>query len=248
VDQAARWLPAAWRHCRWLFNRHRDRRNQRPAARADPERYGLCRGWTVDDDKERTRGEREGEGGDERARLGASKDSDKKNEDDKKDDKKAPAPDLTGYLHTSIQALAGRDPLDDAPLTFKDLWDAPGGPTDTLGYPGNTLERRSINLEVYAPAARATYRFRRRGRGMGGTVSTNWRITEGRAAAFDGVFEALRAKSGDQVGPESRSAQRWTTRATARPATDRRRSAAGDELSAADLRRAAVGDRLRADI
>jgi deferrochelatase/peroxidase EfeB/predicted acylesterase/phospholipase RssA len=57
------------------------------------------------------------------------------------------APTLTESLHDLIQACAGRHKPEDAPLTFKDLWDAPGFPPAWI--PAD-LERRSINFEVYA--------------------------------------------------------------------------------------------------
>jgi deferrochelatase/peroxidase EfeB/predicted acylesterase/phospholipase RssA len=66
-------------------------------------------------------------------------------------DEPGDSPDLAGYLHESIQALAGRNAIDHAPLTFKDLWDAPGSATNALGYTaGGAAAKRSINLEVYA--------------------------------------------------------------------------------------------------
>jgi len=57
-------------------------------------------------------------------------------------------PDLTGYMHMAIQKVAHRHPVDDAPLTFGDLWGAPGSPQALLGVPVGS-ELRSINLEVY---------------------------------------------------------------------------------------------------
>lgn len=57
--------------------------------------------------------------------------------------------DLAGFLHVSIQEVAGLDPLDDKPLTFADLWHAPGAPADVLGYEATGVDARSINLEVY---------------------------------------------------------------------------------------------------
>ncbi|MCG2595440.1 patatin-like phospholipase family protein [Ramlibacter sp. XY19] len=57
--------------------------------------------------------------------------------------------DLAAYLHGSIQLVAGRDPKDDPPLTFRDLWEAPGAPSQVLGLPQRRGER-SIDLEVYA--------------------------------------------------------------------------------------------------
>ena len=72
----------------------------------------------------------------------------------------ATAPDLAGFLHGSIQAVAGRE-ADDLPLTFRDLWDAPGGPSEVLGYPATGVAARSINLQVYASniAHGRPYRF-----------------------------------------------------------------------------------------
>ncbi|HEU0199650.1 MAG TPA: patatin-like phospholipase family protein, partial [Burkholderiaceae bacterium] len=69
--------------------------------------------------------------------------------------------DLTWFMHVAIQEAAGRHPIDDPPLTFKDLWDAPGNPADVLGYKGNGDDWRSINLEVYATnlAHGRPYRF-----------------------------------------------------------------------------------------
>jgi deferrochelatase/peroxidase EfeB/predicted acylesterase/phospholipase RssA len=69
--------------------------------------------------------------------------------------------DLTGFMHASIQATAGRRPIDDPPLTFKDLWDAPGGPSEVLGFTGSAPLVRSIVLEVYTTnlAHGRPYRF-----------------------------------------------------------------------------------------
>jgi deferrochelatase/peroxidase EfeB/predicted acylesterase/phospholipase RssA len=69
--------------------------------------------------------------------------------------------DLTGFLHASIQATAGRHPINHAPLTFRDLWDAPGGPGEALGFKGGPASQRSIVLEVYATnlAHGRPYRF-----------------------------------------------------------------------------------------
>jgi predicted acylesterase/phospholipase RssA len=61
-----------------------------------------------------------------------------------------PVPDLAGFLHGAIQKAAGRDPLDDLPLTFEDLWMAPGGPTEMLDYEATGAGARSIDLQVYA--------------------------------------------------------------------------------------------------
>jgi predicted acylesterase/phospholipase RssA len=75
------------------------------------------------------------------------------------DDAKPDRVDLAGFLHKSIQEVAGRK-VDDLPLTFRDLWDAPGSARQALGLPahGGT---RSINLEVYASnlAHSRPYRF-----------------------------------------------------------------------------------------
>lgn len=69
--------------------------------------------------------------------------------------------DLAGFLHASIQATAGRHPLNEAPLTFKDLWDAPGAPGEVLGFKAKGPAARSIILEVYATnlAHGRPYRF-----------------------------------------------------------------------------------------
>ncbi|MGY4827127.1 hypothetical protein ACVNIS_00965 [Sphaerotilaceae bacterium SBD11-9] len=71
------------------------------------------------------------------------------------------SPDLAGFLHGSIQTLAGRHPIDARPLTFRDLWDAPGGPTEVLGYRASEVAARSINLEIYSAnlAHGRPYRF-----------------------------------------------------------------------------------------
>jgi deferrochelatase/peroxidase EfeB/predicted acylesterase/phospholipase RssA len=70
------------------------------------------------------------------------------------------SPDLTGFLHASIQLVAGRNPIDDQPLTFADLRDAPDRPADVLGQStGDVLP--SINLQVYSTnlAHGRPYRF-----------------------------------------------------------------------------------------
>ena len=125
--------------------------------------YGLCRGWTFDDDKEKTSRQQEAEDdADDRRALGAGhEESTTQREADRQPPKKPPASDLTGYLHASIQAIAGRDPQNDPPLTFKDLWDAPGSPAEELGFTAGPQARRSINLEVYATnlAHGRPYRF-----------------------------------------------------------------------------------------
>jgi predicted acylesterase/phospholipase RssA len=58
--------------------------------------------------------------------------------------------DLAAYLHVSIQTAAGRDPQTDLPLTFRDLWNAPGSPGQMLGFQRKDHRARSINLEVYS--------------------------------------------------------------------------------------------------
>lgn len=75
-------------------------------------------------------------------------------------DESSDPPDLAGYMHEAIQKAAGRKP-DGPPLTFKDLWEAPGAPDIVFGYPANVTTRRSINLEVYATnlAHGRPYRF-----------------------------------------------------------------------------------------
>ncbi|WP_427913149.1 hypothetical protein ACPWT1_21415 [Ramlibacter sp. MMS24-I3-19] len=78
------------------------------------------------------------------------------------DPKAAPdAIDLAGFLHEAIQELAGRD-VAGKPLTFRDLWDAPGSAAQALGItPRGTAPSRSINLEVYSSnlAHNRPYRF-----------------------------------------------------------------------------------------
>ncbi|HEY1225705.1 MAG TPA: patatin-like phospholipase family protein, partial [Ramlibacter sp.] len=68
--------------------------------------------------------------------------------------------DLASYLHGAIQRLAGRD-VRDKPLTFRDLWDAPGAAGQALGIASHGSAARSINLEVYASnlAHSRPYRF-----------------------------------------------------------------------------------------
>lgn len=56
-------------------------------------------------------------------------------------------PALVPWLHELIQRTAGRTETD-PPLTFKDLWDAPGFPPDWLNNPGGK-RLRSINLQVF---------------------------------------------------------------------------------------------------
>lgn len=63
------------------------------------------------------------------------------------DGRPANEPSLTEWLNEGIQAAARRR-LDD-PLTFRDLWDAPGGPPDRAGRAVNrTRKARSIDLQV----------------------------------------------------------------------------------------------------
>jgi len=63
-------------------------------------------------------------------------------------DKALSKDDLAGFLHLSIQDLAGLDP-EKKVLTFRDLWNAPGAPGAALGI-ASPAAARSINLEVYA--------------------------------------------------------------------------------------------------
>ncbi len=56
-------------------------------------------------------------------------------------------PDLAQFLHMTLQRVAGLGP-DDAPLTFAQLWRAPGGPREVLDDPSPASEH-SIHLEVY---------------------------------------------------------------------------------------------------
>jgi deferrochelatase/peroxidase EfeB/predicted acylesterase/phospholipase RssA len=71
------------------------------------------------------------------------------------------SPDLTGFLHGSIQLAAGRNPIDDQPLTFADLRDAPGRAIDVLGQSNIGDAPPSINLQVYSTnlAHGRPYRF-----------------------------------------------------------------------------------------
>jgi len=71
------------------------------------------------------------------------------------------SPDLAGFLHASIQLAAGRNPIDDQPLTFADLRDAPGRATNLLGQPSVGDAPPSINLQVYSTnlAHGRPYRF-----------------------------------------------------------------------------------------
>jgi deferrochelatase/peroxidase EfeB/predicted acylesterase/phospholipase RssA len=71
------------------------------------------------------------------------------------------SPDLTGFLHGSIQLAAGRNPIDDQPLTFADLRGAPGRATDVLGQPNIGDAPPSIDLQVYSTnlAHGRPYRF-----------------------------------------------------------------------------------------
>jgi deferrochelatase/peroxidase EfeB/predicted acylesterase/phospholipase RssA len=69
--------------------------------------------------------------------------------------------DLTGFLHESIQLAAGRNPIDDQPLTFADLRDAPGRAINLLGQTSIGDAPPSINLQVYSTnlAHGRPYRF-----------------------------------------------------------------------------------------
>nr|WP_315232911.1 patatin-like phospholipase family protein [uncultured Albidiferax sp.] len=55
---------------------------------------------------------------------------------------------LTPWLHQLIQRAAGRSE-NDAPLTFGDLWSAPGFPVGRFTVPAGTV-RKSINLEMFS--------------------------------------------------------------------------------------------------
>lgn len=70
------------------------------------------------------------------------------------------SPALAGYLHASIQAVAGCA-ADAPPLTFRDLWEAPGSASGALGFQASGVAARSINLEVYSSnlAHSRPYRF-----------------------------------------------------------------------------------------
>ncbi|RYY83672.1 MAG: hypothetical protein EOO24_38655, partial [Comamonadaceae bacterium] len=72
----------------------------------------------------------------------------------------ADSPDLAAFLHASIQDVAGRG-LHERPLTFRDLWDAPGAAGKALGLDTRGTAARSINLEMYASnlAHGRPYRF-----------------------------------------------------------------------------------------
>jgi deferrochelatase/peroxidase EfeB/predicted acylesterase/phospholipase RssA len=69
--------------------------------------------------------------------------------------------DLAGYLHASIQEAAGRNPIDDKPLTFADLHQVPGGPVDPRRETDRDEASRSISLQVYSTnlAHGRPYRF-----------------------------------------------------------------------------------------
>jgi deferrochelatase/peroxidase EfeB/predicted acylesterase/phospholipase RssA len=71
------------------------------------------------------------------------------------------SPDLTGFLHASIQLAADRNPIDDQPLTFADLRDAPDRATNVLGQRSIGDAPPSINLQVYSTnlAHGRPYRF-----------------------------------------------------------------------------------------
>ena len=55
---------------------------------------------------------------------------------------------LTPWLHSLIQRAAGRQP-GDAPLTFGDLWAAPGHPPERMPLPAGTT-RKSIDLQMFS--------------------------------------------------------------------------------------------------
>jgi len=55
---------------------------------------------------------------------------------------------LTPWLHSLIQRAAGRQP-GDAPLTFGDLWDAPGHPPELVPLPAGGI-RKSIDLQMFS--------------------------------------------------------------------------------------------------
>ncbi len=55
---------------------------------------------------------------------------------------------LTPWLHQHIQLAAGLQP-DDPPLTFGQLWDAPGFPPQLMTLP-KSAQRRSIDLQMFA--------------------------------------------------------------------------------------------------
>jgi len=55
---------------------------------------------------------------------------------------------LTPWLHSLIQRAAGRQP-GDAPLTFGDLWDAPGHPPERVPLPAGAT-RKSIDLQMFS--------------------------------------------------------------------------------------------------
>ncbi len=98
-----------------------------------PNGFGLCRGWQpkekADDGSPPSRDALD-------ARVGG-------------EDPEARTVDLAAFLHTAIQGVSGRE-VDKLPLTFGDLWKAPGSPAEVLGYPETGVGARSINLEVYA--------------------------------------------------------------------------------------------------
>ena len=114
-----------------------------------PNGFGLCRGWS---EEEAARAQEQ---------LPDPKDQPTDPKDEPKDKRSgAKDTDLAGFLHFGIQTAAGRE-VTDPPLTFKDLWDAPGAAIDALGYTGSETARRSINLEIYATnlAHGRPYRF-----------------------------------------------------------------------------------------
>ena len=102
-----------------------------------PNGFGLCRGWS---EEEAARAQEQ---------LLDPKDqpTDPKDEPSHVNGKHSSAKDtdLAGFLHFGIQTAAGRK-VTDLPLTFKDLWDAPGaGPTRSATRAVNTLDARSIS-------------------------------------------------------------------------------------------------------
>ena len=55
---------------------------------------------------------------------------------------------LTPWLHSLIQRAAGRQPAD-APLSFGELWAAPGHPPERMPLPAGTI-RKSIDLQMFS--------------------------------------------------------------------------------------------------
>lgn len=72
-------------------------------------------------------------------------------------------PDLCGFLHASIQTVAGRDKEQDPPLTFRDLRSAPGSPAEVFGYGSEYRgpDEHAIELRIYSTnlAHSRPYRF-----------------------------------------------------------------------------------------